>query len=108
MKIPALILVGFFLLTSSNIIVPPKILKKDVKNVCKCYKEFVKLKQKDFPKTSPYYQEARAAATTSIVEVEKHIQEGKYSKEAFNTYIKKKCPDVIKTIRELTSGAADN
>ncbi|MEZ4937870.1 MAG: hypothetical protein R2799_09810 [Crocinitomicaceae bacterium] len=108
MKIPLLLLFLVFILTASNLVLPPKELKKDVKEVCSCYKEFVELQKKDFPKTSPYYQEARAKATTSIVQVEKHIQEGKYNQEEFNNYIQKKCPDVIKAIRDITSGAAQN
>ncbi len=88
--------------------IPPGSLKKDVKNVCKCYKEFVKLEQKGFPKSSPYYQEARANAATSIVQVEKHIQDGLYSTEDFNKVIKKKCPDLIKAIRDLNSETVRN
>ena len=76
--------------------------------MCKCFKEFVKLEKKEFPKTSPYYQEARANATTSIIQVEKHIQEGLYSAEQFNNLMKKKCPDLIKSIRELNSNSEQN
>lgn len=94
------------LLTASTIITPPSILKKDVKNVCKCYEEFVDLESKDFPKSSPYYQEARAKATTALVQVEKHIQEGKYSREDFNKWIKKKCQSLVKKINELHSDPA--
>ena len=64
--------------------------------------------KKEFPKTSPYYQEARANATTSIIQVEKHIQEGLYSAEQFNNLMKKKCPDLIKSIRELNSNSEQN
>ncbi|MCB0478109.1 MAG: hypothetical protein KDC84_08095 [Crocinitomicaceae bacterium] len=109
MKIPVLLLCILFALSSSNLVLPPKELKKDVKEVCSCYQDFIKLEQqKDFPKSSPYYQEARAKALTSIVQVEKHIQDGKYNEEEFNAYIKKKCPDMIKAIRDLTSGSAQN
>lgn len=107
MKFGFLFVCCMLLLTASSI-PPPSNLKKDVKNVCKCYKEFVKLKQKGFPSTSPYYQEARAKATTAIVQVEKNIQEGLYTSEAFNKTIKKKCPDLIKAIREINSETVQN
>jgi hypothetical protein len=87
--------------SSSSQAIPPGILKKDVKRVCKCYKEFVELESKDFPKSSPYYQQARAEATTSLLEVEKHIQADLYSKEDFSKWMKKKCPELIKKIQEI-------
>lgn len=106
-KFKLLFIIPLFLLTSS-VSTPPGSLKKDVKTVCKCFKEFIKLEKKGFPKTSPYYQEARKNAETSIVQVEKSIQTGTYSGEQFNAMIKKKCPELIKLISELNSNSEQN
>lgn len=66
------------------------------------------MEKKDFPKTSPYYQEARAKAQLALTQVEKHIQENLYSQEEFSKWMKKKCPDLVKELQNLTAYSSDN
>lgn len=103
-----LVTVLLYTFSSSNKALPPSSLKKDVKAVCACYNDFIDLEAKNFPTTSPYYQEALAKATTALVQVEKHIEEELYSKEAFNKMMKKKCPDVVKKLQSFTANPERN
>jgi len=103
-----LISLSILLLSSSRMPIPPGVLKKDVKKICSCYKEFISLESKDFPKTSPIYQEAKLSANTALLQVENHISEKRYTMDEFNKMMKKRCPDIVKKLQTIAVRTANN